>query len=502
MKYLDKTILELKNISKSFGGVNALKNVSLNIEKGKVVGIVGENGAGKSTLMKIIVGALQPDSGEIFYKGKRVTFKTPLEAMNSGISIVYQEPNIFGDMSVLENLFLGNEELSKFGKINWDKMYENGKKALSLVDLPEDILSKNMNELSIGNQQLVLIARGVSQNCEVLILDEPTSILSYSETETLFKIIKRLQEEGVSILYISHRLEEITRITDSVVVLRDGEVTTSMKTEDVTEEKIISAMSGRTFNMDVFRKRDLSDAPTLIKVDNLSHRDYYSNVSFSIKKGEILGMYGLVGSGRSEVARTIFGDLLSSGGEIYFEGEKINNHDTKSAVERGIHYLPEDRGVQGLFNLHSVKYNMSASFIENFVGKFGFIDRKQEVKAVDDNINKYNIKLHSMDAKITSLSGGNQQKVLFSRWLLKQPKLLILDEPTRGVDIATKSEMHNYIMNLASEGVSILLISSDLTEVLMLSDRLIIMREGKLVGELNRDEFTEENVLRLSIGLQ
>lgn len=494
-------VLELKEISKSFGGVHALKNVNLKLNKGEVLAVVGENGAGKSTLMKIIVGALQPDKGIIYFKGEEVNFKTPLDSMNKGLSIVYQEPNIFGDMSVLENLFIGNEKINKFGGINWDRMYNEAKKALSLVDLPEQIISKNMNELSIGNQQLVLIARGVYQNCNVLILDEPTSILSHSETETLFRIIRRLKSEGVSILYISHRMEEITEISENIIVLRDGEVTESLNTKEATVDKIINAMSGRTFNMNVYRERNLASNPILMTVNKLSYSKYFENITFSIKKGEILGMYGLVGSGRSEVARTIFGDLIQDNGDIYFEDEKIINKNTKDAVYKGIYYLPEDRGVQGLFSLNSVKENMSASFIEDFTNKIGFLNERREIETITNNIEKYNIKTYSLDTRITSLSGGNQQKVLFCRWLLKLPKLLILDEPTRGVDIGTKAEMHNYIMDLASEGVSILLISSDLPEVLMLSDRLLTMREGKLTGELNRNEITEEKVLKLSIGL-
>lgn len=499
---MGETVLELKDISKSFGGVQALKKVNFKVDKGEVLGVVGENGAGKSTLMKIIVGALKPSSGKVYYKGKETNFKNPLDSMTEGISIVYQEPNIFGDMSVLENLFLGNEEVNGFGSIDWESMYNNAKKALSLVELPEDIISKNMSDLSIGNQQLVLIARGVFQKCEVLILDEPTSILSHSETDTLFKIIRKLKSEGVSILYISHRMEEITTITDNIVVLRDGEVTANLRTEEVTEDKIINAMSGRIFDMNIYRKRDLTNSPELINVNNISNNKYYKNISFTIKKGEIVGMYGLVGSGRSEVARTIFGDITMDSGKIYFDNEEMTNYNIKHAVNKGIYYLPEDRGVQGLFNLNSVKENMSAAFIDDFTNKFGFLDKKREIKAIEENIDRYKIKAQNMEAKITSLSGGNQQKVLFCRWLLKQPRLLILDEPTRGVDVGTKTEMHNYIMDLATEGVSILLISSDLPEVLMLSDRLLTMREGQLTGILNRDEISEETVLRLSIGLK
>ncbi len=493
--------LELKNISKSFGGVKALKNIDLKVKDGEVLAIVGENGAGKSTLMKIIAGALQPNEGSILYRGETVTFNTPLEAMNKGISIVYQEPNIFGDMSVLENLFIGSEVIDKSGTIDWDKMYKEAVEALRLVKLSEEIISKRMNELSIGTQQLVLIARGIFKKCKILILDEPTSILSHAETETLFSIIEDLREKGVSILYISHRLKEIIEISDNIVVLRDGQITENLKPEEASEDRIITAMSGREVNMDTYRDRDLSEAPVLIDVKNLSSLNYFKDVSFSIKRGQILGMYGLVGSGRSEVARTIFGDLKKDNGDIYFEGQKIDIRNPKEAVSKKIFYVPEDRGVQGLFGLHSVQYNMSASFIDIFCNKLSVIDKNKEENTIENNIDKYSIKTKNMKSKITSLSGGSQQKVLFCRWLLEEPKLLILDEPTRGIDVKTKAEIHNYIMDLAANGVSVLLISSDLPEVLMLSDVVATMREGKITGCINREDLSEELVLKLSVGL-
>ena len=497
----EKIVLEAKEIDKSFGGNHALQKVSFQLKEGKILSVMGENGAGKSTLMKIIAGAYKNDSGEIYFEGKKLTLNSPLDATSAGISIVYQEPNVFADMSVLENIFMGNEISSGKG-INWHEMYAQAVEALKMVDLKEDILAKPMGQLSIGNQQLVLIARGVFRKCKVLILDEPTSILSYAESEKLFQIIDTLKKEGVSILYISHRIPEILRVSDDIIILRDGCVTGTMNVTEATEEKVIEAMSGRKIDRNVYKERDYKKNDTILKVEGLSYGRTYQNISFEVKPGEILGFYGLVGSGRSEMARAIFGETNAEKGKITFKGEDISHISTQQAVEKRIFYVPEDRGTQGLFAAHDVRSNMSASFLNVLSNKFGIVNRKKEKEAVQHNIDQYKIKVQSQDDLITSLSGGGQQKVLFCRWLLEEPEVLILDEPTRGIDVATKTEIHRYIMGLAEQNVAVILISSDLPEVMALSDEVITMHTGRITAQFDREEATEKNILKYALDLK
>lgn len=496
-------LLTLKGISKNFGGIQALQDIHITANKGEVLAVVGENGAGKSTLMKIIAGAMQPNAGSVYFHDQLVEFKSTEEASQLGISIVYQEPNIFPQLTVLENIFVGEEIKSPVGgNVDWKRMYEEASKALELVDLSPKNLDRNMEELSIGTQQLILIARGLYKDSKLLILDEPTSILSQAESEKLFSLIAEAKSRGVSILYISHRIPEILSISDNIVVLRDGRVTEYLDPKTATEGKIIEAMSGREINLDIYRPRDYEVNSPLLEIKGLNNSTQFQNVSFEIRPGEILGMYGLIGSGRSEVARTIFGEMEIEAGDIKYEGEIIHNHSMKNALEKGIYYVPEDRGSQGVFGVHSVKYNLSATFLSKLSHPSGILKKEKERKVVEDNIKKYSIKTSSQAELITSLSGGNQQKVLLTRWLLHQPKLLILDEPTRGIDMGTKTEIHELVIELAEKGVAVLLISSDLPEVMRLSDNMIIMHKGKQTGFLKREEMNEQSVLRLALGLK
>ena len=494
-------ILEAIKINKSFGKTHALSDVSFQLKKGSILSIVGENGAGKSTLMKIIAGAHTYDSGELIFNGQPYKPKSPLESAQRGISIVYQEPNIFSDMSVLENIFMGNEITSGKG-IQWNEMYSQAVKALELVDLKPEILSMPMGYLSIGNQQLVLIARGVFRKCKVLILDEPTSILSHTESEKLFQIIADLKKQGVSILYISHRIPEILRISDDIIILRDGVGTGTMDVSEVTEEKVIEAMSGRKIDQRVYVSRDYEKNDVILKVDNISFGNTYQNISFEIKPGEILGFYGLVGSGRSEMARAIFGEINAQSGKIIFKGQDISHISTQEAVRKRIFYVPEDRGTQGLFFAHTVRSNMSASFLNLLSNRLGVIIKKKEKQVVQENINKYSIKVQSQEDLITALSGGGQQKVLICRWLLEKPEVIILDEPTRGIDVATKTEIHKYIIDLARQNVAVILISSDLPEIMALSDQVITMHTGKMTARFTREEATEKNILKYALDLK
>ena len=490
---MENYAIEMLNITKCFPGIIANDNITLQLKKGEILSVMGENGAGKSTLMKIIAGVHRNDTGELLFDGEKVSFRSPIEASEKGISIVYQEPNIFSDMSVLENLFMGHEIVNKSG-IQWTEMYTQAIEALKLVDLDESILSLPMGKLSIGTQQLVLIARGVFRKCKVLILDEPTSILSYAESEKLFQIMFDLKKKGVSILYISHRIPEILRISDEIIILRDGHLTGTMKVEEATEEKVIEAMSGRKINMNVYRKRDYSKAEPILKVQNLSRGKTYQNISFEVKPG--------VGSGRSEMARAIFGEMMAQDGKIEFKGQDISHITTKEAVERRIFYVPEDRGTQGLFAAHSVKKNMSASFLKSMSGLLGLMNEKEETQRVQNNIDTYSIKTPSQNTMVMSLSGGGQQKVLLCRWLLEKPEVIILDEPTRGIDVATKAEIHRYIMDLAEQNVAVILISSDLPEAMELCDEMIIMHKGKMTGHFTRDEITEKKILKRALDLE
>ena len=494
-------LLKLVSIEKSFGGIKALRNVSLDLDRGKVLSIVGENGAGKSTLMKIVAGAIQQDSGEIWMNGEKVFFQSPLDAMKKGISIVFQEPNIFSDLSVLENIFSGNELVNRSGSVDWKKMYDSGVSALRLVGLSEDVLSLSMSELSIGNQQLVLIARGIYKDCSVLILDEPTSILSHNESEKLFEIIAKLKSRGVSILYISHRIPEVLRISDNIIVMRDGQVTGSVSPDQVDETKIVTAMSGRLIDTEVFVPRSYEEKPPILRVKDLCCGAEYQDICFELRPGEILGFYGLVGAGRSEIARAVFGYKKPEKGQVLLENEDITGLRIAEIVRRHIYYVPEDRGAQGLFQGHSVLENMSAPFLDKISDRFGLILKKEERKIVHENIEKYSIKTDSSDALINNLSGGSQQKVLFCRWLLNRPGVLILDEPTRGIDVMTKTEIHKFIMDLAMQEVAIILISSDLKEIIELSDRIIVFRKGKITGSFIHVAFKEREILAAALGL-
>lgn len=494
-------ILKLEHISKSFGGIYALTDVNLDLKRGEILAVCGENGAGKSTLMKIIVGVLKPDSGTITFDGKQIKYNNVADASKLGISIVFQEPNIFPDLSVLENMFFGIEIKNSSGCCAWKEMYDQAVEVLKKVDVPADVLDKKMGDLSIGTQQLILIARGINMESKILILDEPTSILSQNESEKLFKIMQELKEQGISILYISHRIAEILEQADRFLVLRDGVVTQSMDTSEATASMLITAMSGREVNTSVYRKREINyDAP-MLELKNLSCEPAFRDVSFKLYPGQVIGMYGLVGAGRSEVAWNIFGEMQPTSGEILFEGKPLHCKNPREAVAKKIFYLPEDRGTQGIFKFRNIRENMTAPFLKKMANSLGVIDRKKEKQVVEDQVKAYKIKIASQEALITSLSGGNQQKVVFCRWLLEQPKLLILDEPTRGIDIATKAELHNYIMDLAEQGVAILMISSDLPEIMAVSDEVITMKSGNITNVIPREVMTEEAILRYSLGV-
>lgn len=496
----EKLLVELKGISKSFGGVRALVDVDMTLGYGEVRAVIGENGAGKSTLMKIIAGSHNPDSGEIWMNGERTSFSGPRDAYESGVAMVYQEPVFYPDLTVLENFFTGVEITGRGQRMKWKEMARLAAVQLERIGLPAEVLNQRMAELSIGRQQLVLIARSLHQDAKILILDEPTSILSHAESEALFRIIREVKEGGKSVLYISHRMDEILRLADTITVLRDGHVTASLQAKEATKDQIITLMSGREIRQDIYREREIKTNTPLLKVAGLTRIGYFEDINFEVHPGEILGLYGLVGSGRTEVALSIFGELHPDSGTVHFKGEPIKPGWSRQAIDLGISYLPEDRRTQGLYLSRTISDNLTSSILKKLTMFFGRLDRRRETKAVDEQMEFLSVKADNAQVPVASLSGGNQQKVLLGRWLMEKPPLLILDEPTRGIDVGTKTEIHRLIMELAAQGVGVLFISSELVEVLALADRVIVMYEGHIAGELPRSEATERNVLSYALG--
>lgn len=499
---IEAPLLSLTNISKSFGGVHALSQVSLTASQGEVHAVLGENGAGKSTLMKIIAGALHPDSGQIEWDGKQVEFREPRDASQLGIAIVYQEPVFFNELSVLENLYLGEELKTPSGALDWKRMTEGAAEALARMGLPGNIAGKPIAELTLGVKQLVLIARAIHRKARLLILDEPTAILSDRETEILFRTIRSLKKDGVSILYISHRLAEIFQIADRLSVLRDGKLVMNALVKDATEERLINAMTGRKISLDVYRPRLFQEKPPILQVEHLSRLGSYTDVSFSLHSGEIMGFYGLVGAGRSEVVKALYGEMPADSGIIRYQGKEFKAQSSRDAIRSGIVYVPEDRRQQGLFPIRSIIDNISASMLTSLVKVLGYIDPKRELALAEGESRRLNIKASSLGAAVSSLSGGNQQKVILGRGLTLNPQVLILDEPTHGIDVSTKNEIHKLIMNLAEQGIAIILITSDLPEVLALADNFSVMHEGHLMGTMGRAEASESAILRLALGLE
>ncbi len=494
-------LLALEGVSKNFGGVQALIDVSIEVARGEVHAIVGENGAGKSTLMKIISGALSPSAGEMTFDGQTVVFKDPRTAAQAGIAIVYQEPAFFGELSVVENLYLGDEIRTRMGAMDWSRMTAGATEALAEIGLPPSLLAKSMLELPIGTQQLVLIARSVHRKAKLLILDEPTAILSLSETAILFDAIRALKAQGVSILYISHRIAEIFQIADRISVLRDGRLVAGFTREEASETRLVSAMTGRQISADVYEPRSFTDEPAILETHHLGRAGNYQDVSFALRPGEVLGLYGLVGAGRSEVAKAIYGELHADSGEIWYQGRRIAPRSGRDAIGMGIIYVPEDRRQQGLFPIRTTRDNLSAGMLRAVSGLLGWIRPKQELSLALSLMQELNIKASSPLAPVSSLSGGNQQKVVLGRGISHDPRVLMLDEPTHGIDVGTKAEIHRLIMALAKQGLAILLISSDLSEILVLADNVLVMHEGRVMDSAPRVEASETRILRSALGL-
>ncbi|MFU9138537.1 sugar ABC transporter ATP-binding protein [Erwinia tasmaniensis] len=487
--------LEAEGISKFFPGVRALDNVSLRVKPGSVHALMGENGAGKSTLMKCLIGIYRPDNGVIRVKGEPVQFNDTLDALRSGISMIHQELNLVPHMTVAENIWLGREPM-KYGFVNHRQLNKLTRDLLSKLNIrltPE----KMVGDLSIASQQMVEIARAVSWNADVVIMDEPTSALTETEVSHLFTIIRNLRAQGKAIIYISHKMDEIFSITDEVSVFRDGAWVGSDTTASYSRQSLITQMVGRELTQ-LFPKFNNDIGQDVLTVRNLQRKGVFQEVSFSVRRGEILGVAGLVGAGRSEVMESLFGMTHIDGGEILIDGVPVTIDSPSTAIDKGLAFLTEDRKKSGLFLVLSVMENMSIVNMPEYSSRGGFVSHMQMAKDCMEQIRRLNIKTPTMDQIINNLSGGNQQKVLIARWLLAQPKVLILDEPTRGIDVGAKAEIYRLISELANRGVAIVMVSSELPEILGMSDRVMVMHAGRITGILSKEDADQETILSLA----
>ena len=495
---MSNIILKLSNIAKEFPGVRALDYVNFELFHGEVHALLGENGAGKSTMIKILTGAHSKTSGKFIFEGKEIEHISPDISKKIGINAIYQELTVFDELTVAQNIFMGKEINGKV-LTNDKKMNEEAKKIFDNmgIDINPNSLVK---ELSIAQKQMVEIARVLSSETKVLIMDEPTSSISKKETEILFRLINDLKESGVSIIYISHRMEELFEICDRITIMRDGKTISTLNTKDVSsEEELVNLMIDRKLDQ-FFPKRKVEIKEEIMRVENLTKNNVFNDISFNIRKGEILGIGGLVGSKRSEIVEAIFGLRTYDSGKIYLNNEEVKFKTPSDAIENGLGLITEDRKGTGLFLQMSVKENTTMAGLKK-ISKFkSIIDRKKEKDILEKYIEALKIKTPHMNQVIQSLSGGNQQKAIIARWLLLQPDILIMDEPTRGIDVNAKAEIYNLMGDLVESGVSIIMISSEIPELISMSDRIMVMREGHISGFLEGEEMVENNVLKLAFG--
>ncbi|MCK6264524.1 ribose ABC transporter ATP-binding protein RbsA [Vibrio sp. ZSDE26] len=493
---MTQAILQLNAMEKAFPGVKALDKASLNVYSGRVMALMGENGAGKSTLMKVLTGIYSLDGGDIHYQGKPTAFKGPRDSQQAGISIIHQELNLIPELTIAENIFLGREFTSPLGRIQWQKMYHEADKLLARLNVKHSS-STLLGDLSLGEQQMVEIAKALSFESKVIIMDEPTDALTDTETESLFKVINELRDQGCGVVYISHRLKEIFEICDDITVLRDGKFIGECTVAETDEDGLIEMMVGRKLE-DQYPRVDVEHGEVCLEVSGLTGSGVH-DVSFTLQRGEILGVSGLMGAGRTELMKVIFGALPSERGEINLDNKTVNPVSPQDALANGIAYISEDRKGDGLVLGLSVKENMSLCALDKLT-KNGQIQHKDEVVAVEDFIRLFNIKTPTRDQIIGNLSGGNQQKVAIAKGLMTRPKVLILDEPTRGVDVGAKKEIYQLINKFKSEGMSIILVSSEMPEVLGMSDRIMVMHEGRVSGEFDVKDADQEKLLACAVG--
>lgn len=496
---MSKYFLEMRNISKSFPGVQALKNVTFRVKKGEIHGLVGENGAGKSTLMNILGGVLQPDSGEIFIDGQKVIVRDPHEAQRLGIAFIHQEPTLFPFLSIARNIFISNLPTNGRGRIDFTTLYERSRELLKRVGLDKDPRTL-VKDLTLAEKQMVEIAKALSFESKIFVLDEPTSPLTDKEVGDLFRIIRDLKARGETIIYISHRLNEIFEICDSVTVMRDGEIIDTMPISQTNRLELVRKMVGRELSMMFPERKNAKKGKIVLEVQNLTKEPYFRNVSFSLREGEILGIFGLVGAGRSEVARTIVGDYRRDSGRVLLDGKEVSFAHPKEAIAHGIGFLTEDRRGEGLAPEMEVYKNISMAMFWHKLREGVRLDLKREREIAEEYVKELRIITPTIYQLAKNLSGGNQQKVVVAKWLCTNPRVLIVDEPTRGIDVGAKAEIYHIIADLADRGMGIIFISSEIEEILGISDRILVMYEGEVTGEIPREEATQERVMYYATG--
>ena len=492
----NNVLVEIKDVSKHFPGVKALDHVSLSIRRGEVHSLSGENGAGKSTLIKILTGVYTYDEGSIIFDGSPVAFKGTNESQKAGIGSVYQELNMIPYLSVAENIYIGDYPMGKTG-IDWKELYENAQKQLDSLNIDVDA-KKQLNELSTAQQQMVSIVRAVSRDCKLIILDEPTSSLDTKEVKTLFSLVRQLKEKGVAFIFVTHRMEEIYQICDRITVLKDGQFIGTYQAEDLNQYQLVTLMVGREITQQ--RKQTYfspeKDQNYVVEVRNLAKKPKVKDVSFGISRGEIVGLAGLLGSGRTEVAEMLFGSEMPDAGEILYEGILQKNISPTKAVRAGLAFCTENRRLDGIVPNMSVKNNIVLACMKH-ISRLGFVISRKRLALVNRYIEELRIKTPTPEQRIRNLSGGNQQKALLARWMATNPKLIILDEPTRGIDVGAKQEVERLVQQIASQGIGVLLISSEIPELVRNCDRVIVLREGEQVGELAGAQISEKAIMQI-----
>lgn len=493
---MERMILELKQISKSFPGVKALDDVSISIKEGHVHALVGENGAGKSTLIKILAGIYTKYDGELWLQGEKVSFSTPNESKLKGISVVHQELKLSEPLSIAENIFLGKPLRTRFGMVDWKAMNRKAQEMVDELNVKLDV-TKPVETLTVAQKQIVEICKSIASDCKILIMDEPSATLTTNELEVLYGIIDKLKKSGVTIIYISHRMEEVFSLSDELSVLRDGKHIATVETKDVDKESLVNMMVGREVNVD-YPKSGVTPGEVILRVENLTRKGVFEDISFELRKGEILGIAGLVGAGRTELIRGVLGIDRVDSGNVYLRGKKVSYKKFQDAISDGFGLIPEDRKQQGSTQIFSIKSNICMTDFGK-ISSGGIVNDKKELQYAKEYVEKLRVATPSVDTEVQYLSGGNQQKVVIAKWLYRDSEILIMDEPTRGIDVGAKREIYDLICELVRQGKTIIVISSELPEVIGVSDRIIVLHEGKLSGELSSAEATQEKIMGMCV---
>ena len=495
---MNSPFLELENISKTFPGVKALNKVKFDIYPGEVHSLVGENGAGKSTLIKVMSGAHQPDEGGIIkINGEQVKISNPIDAIKKGISVIYQDFSLFGNLTVAENIVINQIIEKNKLLLNWKEIRIKAEKALNVVGIkinPNEIV----DNLSVAKKQMVAIAGAIAHNAKMIIMDEPTSALSKQEVENLYRIVDMLKSKNIAVMFVSHKMDELFKVSDRFTIFRDGQYVDTVKASDIDKKTLIAKMVGRDVNILNYANLNIKEE-VVLEIKGLSKKGNYKNINLKLYKGEVLGITGLVGAGRSELFQTIFGILKADSGKIILEGEEINLNSPWTALKKGIGYIPESRQTQGLVLEKKVSENITLPLLKNFTNKLGIINTKKQSSLVHDLIDKLDVRPKDENLTASQLSGGNQQKVVIAKWIATNPKILIVDEPTNGVDIGAKADIHKILRELAKNGTSIIVISSELPEILSISDRILVMRKGCISGEFKNSNLTQEAIMEKAV---